>query len=198
MLDQRKIERLTQLTLADPQNDLGFFSLGRAYVDGALFKQAIAPLMRALQLNPGLSAAYVLLAEAQRQAGDSQNAVHTLTQGYKIAEEHGDLMPRNQIADMLRELGAPIPEQKRVEFKPQMAADGNIQCRRCGRLGPKMKERPFRGALGEEIHGSICGPCFQEWIGRGTMVINELRLNLTEKASQDVYDEYMKEFLHLG
>ena len=61
-----------------------------------------------------------------------------------------------------------------------------------------MPERPFSGELGDQIHGSVCGPCFREWIGQGTKVINELRLNLTEKSAQDVYDQHMKEFLNIA
>lgn len=195
MLDIPKIERFTQMTQADPQNDLGFFSLGKALVDGDEFRQAIPPLMTALKLNPSLSPAYVLLAEAQRKVGDPESAIHTLQKGYRIAQEKGDLMPRNRMAAMLQELGSAPPEEKPVEFTPELAAAGNIQCRRCGRVAPKMNERPFSGPLGEEIHKSVCSPCFQLWIRQGTKVINELRLNLTESAAQDIYDSHMKEFL---
>ncbi len=195
MLDMPKIERFTQMTQADPQNDLGFFSLGKAYVDGDEFRQAIPPLLKALQLNASLSPAYVLLAEAQRKVGDPESAVNTLQKGYRIAQEKGDLMPRNKMATMLQELGSAPPEEKPVEFTPELAAAGNIQCRRCGRVAPKMNERPFSGPLGEEIHQSVCNPCFQLWIRQGTKVINELRLNLTEASAQDIYDTHMKEFL---
>ncbi len=198
MVDQARIDRFKGITDADPQNELGFLSLGRAYVDGQLYKDAIPVLMRALQLKPDFSQAYVSLAEAQRGVGDLEGAVHTLMRGYKVAHDNGDLMPRNQIADMLKELGSPIPEVKQVELTPEMASAGNIQCRRCGRIGPKMKERPFSGALGEQIHASICGPCFQLWIREGTKVINELRLNLTDPAAQGIYDEHMKNFLALN
>jgi Fe-S cluster biosynthesis and repair protein YggX len=197
ILDQEKVERFRNMTLADPQNELGFLSLGRALVDGKQFQQAIAPLMQALRLNPGLSIGYAQLATAQQQVGDTEGAINTLTRGYKVAQERGDLMPRNQMADMLKELDATIPEEKAVELTPELAAAGQIQCRRCNRVGPKMKERPFSGALGEQIWQSICNPCFQLWIRQGTKVINELRLNLTEKAAQDVYDEHMKDFLNL-
>ncbi|HTV48777.1 MAG TPA: Fe(2+)-trafficking protein [Phycisphaerae bacterium] len=197
ILDQEKVERFRNMTLADPENELGFLSLGRALVDGKQFQQAIAPLMQALRLNAGLSIGYALLAEAQRQVGDSEGAINTLTRGYKVAQDRGDLMPRNQMADMLKELGAPLPEEKAVELTPELAAAGHIQCRRCGRVAPKMKERPFSGVFGEQIWQSICNPCFQLWIRQGTKVINELRLNLTEKSAQDVYDEHMKDFLNL-
>ncbi len=195
MLDIPKIERFTQMTQVDPQNDLGFLSLGKALMDGDEFRQAIPPLMTAIKLNPALSAAYLLLGEAQRKVGDPEGAVLTLQKGYRVAQEKGDLMPRNRMASLLQELGSNPPEEKAVELTPELIAAGNIKCRRCGRVGPKMKERPFSGALGEEIHESVCNPCFQLWIRQGTKVINELRLNLTEVSAQEVYDGHMKEFL---
>ncbi len=195
MLDIPKIERFTQMTQVDPQNDLGFLSLGKALMDGDEFRQAIPPLMTAIKLNPALSAAYLLLGEAQRKVGDPEGAVLTLQKGYRVAQEKGDLMPRNRMASLLQELGSNPPEEKAVELTPELIAAGNIKCRRCGRVGPKMKERPFSGALGEEIHESVCNPCFQLWIRQGTKVINELRLNLTEVNAQEVYDGHMKEFL---
>ncbi len=198
MIDEIKIRQFTDLTQNDPQNDLGFFSLGRAYIDGGSPKEAIAPLMRAISLNPSLSRAYVLLAQGQIAVGDSEGAQNTLLRGHKVAQEHGDLMPRNQMAAMLKEMGAALPEEAPQPLTPELSAQGNIQCRRCNRVGPKMAERPFGGALGTQIHESVCGPCFQLWIRQGTKVINELRLNLTEPQSQDTYDQHMKEFLSLN
>ncbi len=198
MVEQARIDRFKSMTEADPHNELGFMSLGRAYVEGRMYKLAIPALMRALQLKAELSPVYVLLAQAQRGVGDPEGAINTLTRGYRVADEHGDLMPRNQMADMLKELGSPMPEARQAVLTPELASAGNIQCRRCGRIGPKMKEPPFSGAQGEQIYNSICGPCFQLWIREGTKVINELRLNLTDSAAQDIYDQHMMTFLGLN
>jgi Fe-S cluster biosynthesis and repair protein YggX len=198
MLDEVKVRQFTELTTTDPQNELGFFSLGRVYLEGGAPREAIAPLMKTLAINPSLSRAYVLLAQSQIAVGDPEGAQTTLLKGYRVAQEHGDLMPRNQMADMLKEMGSSVPEETVAQLTPELQAAGQIQCRRCNRVGPKMSERPFGGPLGEQIHASICGPCFQLWIRQGTKVINELRLNLTDVASQDVYDQHMKEFLNLN
>ena len=167
-------------------------------VDGGAFKEAVPVLLQAIKLNPGLSQGYVLLALAQRSVGDTEGAVNTLTQGHKIAQEKGDLMPRNQMADMLKEMGVELPTQEAVQLTPELAAAGNIQCRRCGRVTAKMAERPFSGALGEQIFQSVCHSCFQLWIRQGTKVINELRLNLTESDAQETYDQHMKQFLGIN
>ena len=198
-MDTDRIEKFRALTVADPTNELGFFSLGRALVDAGKPAEAIPALQRVLALNPNFSKAYALLGQAQRSTGDQAGAVATLSNGYRIANERGDLMPRNDMAMMLKEMGAPLPELKTSqELTAEDASAGKIKCSRCGRIAPKMPEPPFGGELGAQIHGSVCGPCFREWIGQGTKVINELRLNLTEKPAQDVYDQHMKEFLNLS
>jgi len=196
-MDDDKITRFKALTEADPTNELGFFSLGRAYIDAGQPAQAIPALQRVLALNPGFSKAYALLGSAQRASGDQPGAIQTLTNGYRIAHEKGDLMPRNDMAMLLKEMGAPVPEIKVEELTAEDSQSGKLKCSRCGRVAPKMPERPFSGELGDQIHNSVCGPCFREWIGQGTKVINELRLNLTEKSAQDVYDQHMKEYLNL-
>jgi Fe-S cluster biosynthesis and repair protein YggX len=196
-MDQDRINRFKALTEADPTNELGFFSLGRAYIDAGQPGEAIPALQRVIALNSGFSKAYSLLGMAQKNSGDTAGAIATLTQGYRIANDRGDLMPRNDMAQLLKDLGAEIPETKVETLTEEDAKSGKIKCSRCGRVAPKMPEQPFGGELGEQIHNSGCGQCFREWIGQGTKVINELRLNLTEKAAQDVYDQHMKEFLNL-
>ena len=119
MIDQDRINRFKTMTEADPTNELGFFSLGRAYIDGGQPKEAIPALQRVLALNPGFSKAYSLLGMAQKASGDQPGAVDTLTRGYKIANDRGDLMPRNDMAAMLKELGAPVPEIKAEALTPE-------------------------------------------------------------------------------
>ena len=193
-----RIERFKYMTEADPTNELGWFSLGRAYLDAGKAQEAIQPLQRVVALNQNFSKAYALLGYAQRLAGDKDGAVATLTAGYRVAHDRGDLMPRNDMASMLKELGSPIPEIKVEDLTPELASAGKIKCSRCGRVAAKMPEQPFGGDFGAQIWGTVCGPCFKEWIAQGTKVINELRLNLTEKPAQDVYDQHMKEFLNIA
>lgn len=194
---QERIERFKYMTEADPTNELGFYSLAKAYLDAGEAAEAIRPLQRVLTLNQNFSKAYAMLGYAQRLSGDKDGAIATLTQGYRIAHDRGDLMPRNDMAAMLKELGAPVPEIKIEELKAEDSAAGKIKCSRCGRVAAKMPEQPFGGDLGAKIWNAVCGPCFKEWIGQGTKVINELRLNLTEKPAQDIYDQHMKEFLNI-
>jgi Fe-S cluster biosynthesis and repair protein YggX len=72
-----------------------------------------------------------------------------------------------------------------------------VHCTRCGKANPKMTRPPFRNAQGQLIFEKICAPCWKEWLGMGTKVINELRLPMNEPEAQKVYDRHMLEFLGL-
>lgn len=196
-VDMSRIERFKAMTQADPNNELGHFSLGRAYMDAGLFNEAVPSLERVLALNSKFSKAYALLGRAYAAIHHKERAVETLTRGYAVAHERGDLLPRNEIAQMLKELDALVPEIRTEELTPEAAAAGKILCKRCGQIQPKMPEPPFSGQQGRQIQEHICVICWREWIGQGTKVINELRLNLTEKQGQEMYDKYMLEFLNL-
>jgi len=192
-----RIAIFKNMTEADPGNELGFFSLGRAYLDAGQPAEAVTALQRTIALNASFSKAYSLLATAQLATGDEKEAVETLTQGYRIAHDKGDLMPRNDMARQLMELGAPIPEIQTEELTQEAIDAGKIKCSRCGRVAARMPQRPLPDPIGEQIHNNICEPCFSAWISQGTKVINELRLNLTEKHAQDIYDQHMKAFLNI-
>lgn len=196
-----RIAQFKNMAEADPDNELGHFSLGKAYVDAGRFAEAEPALARTLQLKPTLSKAYQLLGQARLQLGKRGEAIQTLRQGFEVAAERGDIMPRDEIGKVLVELGETLPA---VATKPVAATEvsaggvAGFSCSRCGRPGKKMPERPFRGPLGEQILARICSECWQEWIPMGTKVINELGLSLADPQAQRVYDDHMKEFLQLN
>jgi len=197
MADDR-LEQLRRMAEADPNDELAHFSLGSALLDAAQPAEAAKSLQRVLAINSQNSKAYQLLAQAQQQAGHTNYAIETLRTGYRVAHKRGDLMPKNAMAQMLTELGEPVPE---IAEKKAVAEGGPMEagfaCSRCGAPGPKLKERPFKGPLGEKVLASVCQRCWQEWIAMGTKVINELRLPLYDPQAQEMYDRHMKEFLGL-
>ncbi|MBI1825765.1 MAG: Fe(2+)-trafficking protein [Planctomycetes bacterium] len=187
----------------DPDNELGHFSLGKACLDAGMPKDAIAPLARAIELKATLSKAYQLLGEAHDRAGQRAKAIDVLTRGVKIADAQGDRMPRDAMAKMLRDWGAPVPEFKSASAGGSTAGDtGSVSatgfhCTRCGRPTGQLAKPPFKGEIGSKIYDHICQSCWREWIGMGTKVINELGLVLSTQSGQQAYDQYMLEFLQL-
>jgi Fe-S cluster biosynthesis and repair protein YggX len=197
MADQDRIDKLRKLAESDPNDEMAQFSLGSALLEAGNAAEAGPCFQRVLAVNSQNSKAYQLLGEAQNAAGQKDYAIQTLTNGYRVAHRRGDLMPMNAMGELLTKLGAPVPTV--AEKKPETAtggstATGDFHCRRCGG-GTKLKDRPFKGPLGETIHATVCDACWKEWVGMGTKVINELRLPMFDPQAQEMYDKHMKEFL---
>lgn len=200
-LDTR-IQQFKQMAEADPDNELGHFSLGKALLEAKRFAEATSSLKKAIAINPKLSKAYQLLGEALSGAGKKPEAIKLVTKGVTIADEQGDRVPRDAMAQMLRGWGAPVPEFKQTPTGSGTAISGEasspgFQCSRCGRPTGQLAKAPFKGALGQKILENVCGLCWHEWISMGTKVINELGLVLSTQSGQDAYDQYMIEFLQL-
>jgi len=191
-----RIEQFRKMAEADPDNELGHFSLGRAYLDAAMYDQAVVAFGHVVKLNPNLSKVYHLMAQALLQAGKKQEAIERLTAGVEIAEARGDMMPRDEMLNMLRELGAPVPELRRPVADVSLK-DGQVLCSRCGHAGTRLPKPPFRNAQGQMIHEKVCADCWREWIKMGTKVINELRLPMSDPRAQAEFDRHMYEFLSL-
>ena len=192
-----RIEQFRKMASDDPDNELGHFSLGRALLDAGQFADAASSFERAIQINPNLSKAYQLLATALLNDGKKDAAVVRLTEGVKVAAARGDVMPKNQMMQTLKELGAPVPEVQGTEAKQVAVGEGEVKCARCGRIGRKLPKPPFSNAFGQEIYQKICADCWREAIGQGTKVINELRLPMNDPQAHKVWDQHIREFLNL-
>ncbi len=191
-----RIEQFRKMANDDPKNELGHFSLGKALLDNGMFEEAVQSFQRCLELNPNISKAYQLLATAFLNLHCKDEAIGLLTEGVQRADERREMMPRNEMAKMLKDLGQPVPEFKQAVTE-QVAGEGEVLCQRCHKINKRMSAPPFRNAMGLQIQEKICADCFREWIGMGTKVINELRLPMNDPQAQKVYDQHMREFLNL-
>ena len=194
---QERITQFQNMCREDPDNDMAWFSLGGAYDRAGQPREAAQAYMRCIQANESMSKAYQLAGEAFMAAGQQEQAIDVLTRGSLVAASRGDLMPRNAMAQLLQELGAPVPEAPPgpIESIRGGDADGSFICRRTGRPGTRMDRPPFRGPVGEWIAQNIAKETFDAWLAQGTKVINELRLDLSRDEDAEVYDEHMREFL---
>ena len=190
-----RLDHFKKMAEADPSNELGHFSLARAYLEAGKAEEAASSFDRAIELNPKLSKAYQLSAQAYLESGKQAVAIERLTAGVKVADERGDLMPRNDMTRMLKELGAAVPELRAKAAV--VAGEGEVLCNRCGLDKKKLPRQPMNNSQGKLIYDKICNDCWREWIGMGTKVINELRLPLADPQAQKIYDQHMMEFLNL-
>ena len=202
MIDETRIRQFRTMTEADPNNELGHFSLGKAYADTGGFAEAVGPLTRAVELNARMSKAYQLLGEAYERTGQHEKAVEVMTRGVTVADEQGDRVPRDAMVKALTEWGAPVPTLKETAGaqpagQAEAGTTSGFACARCGRPTGRLEKAPFKGSVGQKIHDNVCATCWREWIGMGTKVINELGLVLSTQAGQQTYDQHMLEFLQL-
>lgn len=80
-----------------------------------------------------------------------------------------------------------------------MATAATVECARCGRPdAPALPRPPLPGKQGAEIRERVCADCWAEWQKVEVMVINELRLNFMDPASQEILSRHMREFLFPG
>ena len=195
-IDER-IARFEHMAQADLDNDMAHFSLGNAYLQAGRFAEAAASLQRCLELNADMSKAYQLAGEAMIKAGWTDQAVEILNRGYEVAAGKGALMPRNAIAELLTSIGRQPPTvSAEVEAQARQAAEGgSFVCKRSGRAGTQLPDPPFRGPVGRWIYENISAETWREWLGQGTKIINELRLDLSRETDQNVYDQHMCEYL---
>ena len=193
---QERIAQFRKMATDDPDNELGHFRLGQLLLEDGQFEEAARSFRRTLVLSPAFSKVYQLLAQCQLNLGRREEAVGTLTEGYKVADQRGDKMPRDEMAKMLRELGAAVPAAAPAAQRPP---GYDFPCRRpgCvnGGFGPKLPGPPVPDAIGQRIADTICADCWQDWLRNYSIkVINELRLDLSTEFGQDEYDKYMRGF----
>ena len=192
-----RIERFEALVAEDPTNDMARFSLGGSYNQAGRYAEAAEAYKACIELNPTMSKAYQLAGAALIAADKAGEAGDLLEKGYVVAAEQGDLMPKNAMAELLTNLGRPLPKVEKTN-NGAPPPDGSFICARTGKPGTKMAKPPFRGGVGEWIGANIAKETFDEWIGLGTKIINELRLDLSNDEHDAVYDYAMRRFLGLS
>ncbi|TVQ59359.1 MAG: hypothetical protein EA379_10945 [Phycisphaerales bacterium] len=194
-----RIARFEKMASDDADNDMAHFSLAGAYAQAGRHDDAAASYLRCIELNEDMSKAYQLAGAALVEAGRTDDAKTTLRRGYLVASAKGDLMPRNAIAELLGQLGEEPPEidaeTKAKAEAARKAAAGGFMCKRTGRPGTQLPEPPMRGPVGKWIHENISAETWRAWIGQGTKVINELRLDFSREQDQETYDRHMREYL---
>ena len=191
-----RIEQFKIMSDANPKDELAFFSLGRAYSDNQQPAEAAAAFTKVIELNPKMSKAYQLLAAALIAVGNKEQAIETLKTGAKVSHDRGDFMPRNDMVRSLKEHGIDMPELAGPQ-QVQEVGEGQVLDSRTGQVGPRLPRPPFSSKLGHFIYAHVSAPSWQEWIGMGTKVINELRLPLSDPQAQKVFDQHMLDFLNL-
>jgi Fe-S cluster biosynthesis and repair protein YggX len=197
---QDRIAQFRKMASDDPDNDLGHYRLGQLLMEARQLPEAVQSFRRTLELSPRFSKVYQLLAQCLLDDNHRDEAVAVLKQGFDVADEQGDNMPRDAMAKMLKELGEPEPVSKKAARAPESV--GGFRCQRpgcwAGSRAHQLDKPPFNDEMGRRIYESVCAECWMDWLRNYSIkVINELRLDLSTERGQEEYDRYMREFLGL-
>ncbi|MEX0654828.1 MAG: Fe(2+)-trafficking protein [Phycisphaeraceae bacterium] len=194
---EERIAQWEQMAREAP-DDMAYFSLGSAYREAERYEDAEQAFAKALELNPGMSRAYQLRGQVLIKLGREDEAAALLSEGYKTAAERGDVMPQRAMGSLLEKLGQPLPEvQSAEERKAEVESEDTVLDRRTGEPQQRLPDPPMRGPLGRFIYDHFGQETWRTWIGQGTKVINELRLDFSNPQHQDTYEQYMLEWLQV-
>jgi Fe-S cluster biosynthesis and repair protein YggX len=197
---QERINQFRKMAHDDPDNELGHFRLGQLLMEAQGYDEAIQSFRRTLELEPQFSKVYQLLGTCLMKQQRPEEAVRVLQEGFRVADERGDNMPRDEMARLLGQLGAEVPESKGKAAA--RGSGGGFVCKRpgcyAGAHARQLPKPPINDEIGQRIYESVCADCWNEWLRNFSIkVINEMRLDLSQKEHQDLYDRYMCEFLGL-
>lgn len=195
-----RIAQFRKMTTDDPDNELGHFKLGQLLAESGKDEEAVASFQRTLELSPQFSKVYQLLGGAFLRLGRREDALRVLKEGFGVADERGDRIPRDEMAKMLHELGEAPPQAKATDRGA--GESSGFRCQRPGCVSGARARRlaapPMGDEIGRRIQEEVCADCWQDWLRNYSIkVINELRLDLSTERDQATYDRYMLEFLGL-
>jgi cytochrome c-type biogenesis protein CcmH/NrfG len=97
-----RIEPLKKVLAIDPNDEVAWFGLGKAYLEDAEYLEAVSALERCLQVKPTYSAAYLALAQALQKSGQVDRCRQVCDQGIEVSTRNGDAMVTKQLG-MLKE-----------------------------------------------------------------------------------------------
>lgn len=103
---QERIAMFREALQFNPEDPLGNFGLGSAYLELQQYAQAIDPFQRTLKAQPKHSVAYASLGKCLAATGQTQKAREILEQGIEVAAAKGDLMPLKAMQAQLETLSS--------------------------------------------------------------------------------------------
>lgn len=103
---ETRIQRYQKVIELDPNDVLGYFSLGSTYLDAKRLEDAQVTFKKAIAIDPNHSPSYFSLGLALESLGRKKEAVQVYQKGLPVAESKGDMIPQKKMQarlDMLKE-----------------------------------------------------------------------------------------------
>lgn len=105
--EEAALERIAMFQEAlkfNPEDPLGNFGLGSAYLELRRYEEAIEPFKKVIQAQPKHTVAYLSLAKSYECSSKIDDARATYQKGIEVAAAKGDLMPLKEMQTRLEQL----------------------------------------------------------------------------------------------
>lgn len=87
-----KIEPLKRVLAIEPDDDVAWFGLGKAYMDDSNWQEAVTALQSCIKVKPTYSAAYYALAQSLQKLNRFEECRRVSDQGIDVSTKNGDAM----------------------------------------------------------------------------------------------------------
>ncbi|MGH7166443.1 MAG: tetratricopeptide repeat protein [Nitrospiraceae bacterium] len=87
-----RIEPLKKVLAIDPNDEVAWFGLGKAYMEDQNFEEAVTALEGCIRVKPTYSAAYYALAQSLHRLGRIEHCRQICAQGIDVSTKNGDAM----------------------------------------------------------------------------------------------------------
>ena len=87
-----KIEPLKRVLAIEPDDDVAWFGLGKAYMDDSNWQEAVTALQSCIKVKPTYSAAYYALAQSLQKLNRVDECRQVSDQGIDVSTKNGDAM----------------------------------------------------------------------------------------------------------
>ncbi len=103
---KEKIERYKKVIELDPKDVLGYYSLGDAYVENKMYREAVEILEKGLTVDPQHSSSYLSLGTAYQALDEKEKAKQVFEKGITVADARGDVMTMKKMQARLGQLSS--------------------------------------------------------------------------------------------
>jgi predicted Zn-dependent protease len=101
-----RIEPLKKVLAIDPNDEVAWFGLGKAYLEDENYDEAITALENCVRVKPTYSAAYYALAQALQKRGQVDQCRQVCDRGIEVSTKNGDAMVTKNLQLLKQSLGS--------------------------------------------------------------------------------------------
>ena len=100
-----RIEPLKKVLTIDPNDEVAWFGLGKAYMEDSDWQEAATALEACIKVKPAYSAAYFALAQCLQKLGRIEGCREICDRGIEVSTQNGDAMVTKNLGLLKESLG---------------------------------------------------------------------------------------------